>query len=176
MQHIWIFLCCCDISFPKAINVQHGFYFFPSKTVLPFPVLNPLAVVLSYCKQVRCQPAPLLGSGETVPGKVWQVNLSCVRKSEPGTAMPTCPKASSAALMGRGDLWHIFWPPLCGKGKDVSKAGWNEAFCLRQLQALKVKDSSMECLPWAYSKAPLTLGSAMEVAEGALSTQQALAG
>lgn len=140
---------------------------------LPFPVLSPLAVVLSYCKQVRCQLAPLLDSGETVtcPWEGLAGESELCKKIEPGTAMPMCPKASFAALMGRGYLWHIFWPPLCGKGKDVSKAGWNEAFCPRQLQALKVKDSSMKCLPWVYSKAPLTLGSALEVAEGALSTQ-----
>lgn len=41
----------------------------------------------------------------------------------------------------------------------------------RQLQAFKVKDSSIKSLPWACPKAPVTLGSAMEVAEGALSTQ-----
>lgn len=47
------------------INVQHVFFFFFSKTVPPFPALSPLAVVLPYCKRVRCQPA-LLGSGERV--------------------------------------------------------------------------------------------------------------
>lgn len=130
---------------------------------LCFPTVNRWGASLHHCWTLE--------KLSLVPGKVWQGNLSCVRKSEPGKAMPTCPKASFAALMGRGHLWHIFWPPLCGKGKNVSKAGWNEAFCPRQLQALKVKDSSMKCLPWVYSKDPLTLGSALEVAEGALSTQ-----
>lgn len=50
----------------------------------------------------------------------------------------------------------------------MSKAGWNEVFCL-ELQPLKVKDSSMKSLP-GLTQRLLSLSFAMGVADTALST------
>lgn len=147
MQHIWIFFFSSDISFPKAINVQHGFYFFsPSRQSclsqcsvlwqLCFPTVSKWGASLCHCWA--------LDRLSFVPGKVWEVNLSCIRKSEPITALPTCPKANLAALLGRRGL--------CGTSSDLHRVGKAKMWLRqggmrlsvsRQLQAFKVKDSSI---------------------------------